>query len=236
MLCNSCGCIYCHISLYQNISVYHRISFHTKLTAHCGASDQFDLKLEITACNAESKEEVKLFVKMMSSCLSEVNQLSSEVNVKLCEANAKLSKSFEVKSRRKLLPRVQMILSELEWMVDISNEEDVSVSSHESLSWDYFNEKKCEMSETWELGDHNNSEVSSIASISSSPTDVEEKESLEDVFQTMNANKSYRNTAYNSFLHSSPNLTLSCQICHYQLLNCPQLLYSQKIDGSSKSM
>ena len=78
-----------------------------------------------------------------------------------------------------------MILSELEWMVDISDEEDVSVSSHESLSWDYFNERKCEMSETWELGDHNNSEVSSIASISSSPTDVEEKESLEDVFQTI---------------------------------------------------
>ena len=122
---------------------------------------------------------------MMSSCLSEVDQLLLEVNVKLCEANVKLSKSFEVKSRRKLLPRVQMILSELEWMVDISNEEDVSVSSHESLSWDYFNEKKCEMSETWELGDRNNSEVSSIASISSSPTDVEEKESLEDVFQTI---------------------------------------------------
>ena len=83
------------------------------------------------------------------------------------------------------MPRVQMILSELEWMVDISDEEDVSVSSHESLSWDYFNERKCEMSETWELGDHNNSEVSSIASISSSHTDVEEEESLEDVFQTI---------------------------------------------------
>ena len=56
MLCNSCGCIYCSISLYQNISDYHCISFHDKLTAYCGASDQFDLKLEITAYNAESKE------------------------------------------------------------------------------------------------------------------------------------------------------------------------------------
>ena len=71
-------------------------------------------------------------------------------------------------------------------MVDMSDEEDVddSVSSHESLSWDYFNERKCEMSETLELEDHNNSEVSSIASIVSSPSD-EEEESLEDVFQTI---------------------------------------------------
>ena len=122
---------------------------------------------------------------MMSSCLSEVDQLLSEVNVKLCEANVKLSKSFEVQSKRKLLPRVQMILSELEWIVDMSDEEDVSVSSCESLSWDSFNERKWEMSETWELGDHNNSEVSSLASISSSPSDVEEEESLEDVFQTI---------------------------------------------------
>ena len=133
----------------------------------------------------QSPTKSKLFVKMKSSYLSEVDQLLSEVNVKLCEANVKLSKSFEVKSKRKLLPRVQMILSELEWIVDMSDEEDVSVSSCESLSWDSFNERKWEMSETWELGDHNNSDVSSLASISSSPSDVEEEESLEDVFQTI---------------------------------------------------
>ena len=40
--------------------VVHCISFHDKLTAYRGASDQFDLKLEITAYNAESKEEVKV--------------------------------------------------------------------------------------------------------------------------------------------------------------------------------
>ena len=119
---------------------------------------------------------------MKSSCLSEVDQLLSEVNVKLCEANVKLSKSFEVKSRRMLLPRVQMILSELEWIVDISNEdEDSRMSSCESLTWDHYNERKCELSED-PLSE--NSEVSPIASISSSPSD-EEEESLEDVFQTI---------------------------------------------------
>ena len=69
-------------------------------------------------------------------------------------------------------------------MVDMSDEEDVNVSSCESLSWDYFNERKCEMSEAWKLGDPNNFDVSSIASIPSSPND-EEEESLKDVFQTI---------------------------------------------------
>ena len=119
-----------------------------------------------------------------SSCLSEVDQLLSEVNVKLCEANLKLSKSSEVKSKQKLLPRVQMILSELEWIVSMSDEDEVSLSSCESLSWDPFNERKCEMSEAWEVGDSNNFEVSPIASISSSTSD-EEEGSLEDVFQTI---------------------------------------------------
>ena len=122
---------------------------------------------------------------MKSSYLSEVDQLLSEVNVKLCEANVKLSKSFEVKSRRMLLPRVQMILSELEWIVDISNEDDDSrMSSCESLTWDFYNERKCELSED---PININSEVSptaSIANISNSPSD-EEEESLEDVFQTI---------------------------------------------------
>ena len=120
---------------------------------------------------------------MLSSCLSDVDQLLSEVNVKLCEANLRLSKSSEVKSKRKLLPRVQMILSELEWIVSMSDEDEVSLSSCESLSWDSFNERKCEMSEAWELGYHNNSEVSPIASVSSSPSS--EEEGLEDVFQTI---------------------------------------------------
>ena len=122
---------------------------------------------------------------MKSSYLSEVDQLLSEVNVKLCEANVKLSKSFEVKSRRMLLPRVQMILSELEWIVDISNEDDDSrMSSCESLTWDFYNERKCELSED---PININSEVSptaSIANISNSLRD-EEEESLEDVFQTI---------------------------------------------------
>jgi len=122
---------------------------------------------------------------MKSSCLSDVDQLLSEVNVKLCEANVKLSRSYEIKSRRMLLPRVQMILSELEWIVDIFNEDDDSrMSSCESLTWDHYNERKCELSED---PLNNNSEVSpnaSIASISSSPSD-EEEESLEDVFQTI---------------------------------------------------
>ena len=124
---------------------------------------------------------------MKSSCLSEVDQLLSEVNVKLCEANLKLAKSFEVKSKRKLLPRVQMILSELEWMVDMSNEDEVSLSSCESLAWDSYNERKCKITETWELPEDptiTSYKISSIASISSSPSD-EEEESLEDVFQTI---------------------------------------------------
>ena len=59
--------------LYQNTSVYHCISFRNKLTAYRGASDQFDLKLECAASNAESNEvkvvcqnEVKLFVRSRS--------------------------------------------------------------------------------------------------------------------------------------------------------------------------
>ena len=49
-----------YILLYQNTSDYHCISFRNKLTAYCGASDQFDLKLDNAAFNAESKEEVKV--------------------------------------------------------------------------------------------------------------------------------------------------------------------------------
>ena len=84
----------------------------------------------------------------MSSCLSEVDLLLSEVNVKLCDVNKKLSKSSEVKSRRNLLPRVQMILTELEWIVEMSDDDDSSLSSCRSLSWDDYNERKCEMSKT----------------------------------------------------------------------------------------
>ena len=145
---------------------------------------------------------------MKSSYLSEVDQLLSEVNVKLCEANVKLSKSFEVKSRRMLLPRVQMILSELEWIVDISNEDDDSrMSSCESLTWDFYNERKCELSED---PININSEVSptaSIANISNSPSD-EEEESLEDVFQTITP------TNPTQTQHKSPSplkyVTISC--------------------------
>ena len=60
---------------------------------------------------------------MMSNFLSEVDQILAEVNVKLCEANVKMSKSFEVKSRRKLLPIVEMILTELQWIVDMSDDD-----------------------------------------------------------------------------------------------------------------
>ena len=88
-----------------------------------------------------------MFVKISQD---EVDQLLSEVKVKLCEANVKLSKSFEVKSRRMLLPRVQMILSELEWIVDIS---DSRMSSCESLTWGFYNERKCELSETREMSE-----------------------------------------------------------------------------------
>ena len=138
--------------------VVHCISFHDKLTAYCGASDQFDQKLKITAYNAESKEKsscLSRLVKMKSSCLSEVDQLLAEVNVKLCEANVQLSQSFEVKSRRILLPRVQMILTELEWIVKISDDDDSDTSlSSCSLSWDNYNERKCEMSDTRELSNY----------------------------------------------------------------------------------
>ena len=155
----------------------------------------------------------------MSSCLSEVDLLLSEVNVKLCEANVKLSRSFEVKSRRMLLPRVQMILSELEWIVEKSDEDDASLSSCESLSWDFYNERKCELSETQELSKdltNDNCEVSSIASIYSSPSD-EKEESLEDVFQTITPTSPTRTqpTSF-SFPHVPPNpspleyVTISC--------------------------
>ena len=71
-----------------------------------------------------------------------------------------------------------MILSELEWIVDKSDEDEdsASLSSAESLSWDFYNERKCKTQM---------SEVSPIASISSSLIDEEEEEILDDVFQTI---------------------------------------------------
>ena len=205
-----------YILLYQNTSDYHCISFRNKLTAYCGASDQFDLKLDNAAFNAESKKKSKLFVKMMSSCLSEVDQMLAEVNVKLCEINVKMSRSFEVKPRRKLLPRVQMILTELEWIVEMSDDDDSdsSLSSCGSLSWDNFNERKCEMSDTEELSENltdDDYEVSSIASISSSPSEQEEEESLEDVFQTITPTSPTKTQPTSLFNHSPLELvTISC--------------------------
>ena len=61
------------------------------------------------------------------------------------------------------------------------------MSSCESLTWDFYNERKCELSETREMSEDltdDNDEKSSIVSIFNSPSD-EKEESLEDVFQTI---------------------------------------------------
>ena len=61
------------------------------------------------------------------------------------------------------------------------------MSSCESLTWDFYNERKSELSETREMSEDltdDNDEKSSIVSIFNSPSD-EKEESLEDVFQTI---------------------------------------------------
>ena len=108
-----------------------------------------------------------------------------------------------------------MILTELEWIVEMSDDDDSdsSLSSCGSLSWDNFNERKCEMSDTEELSENltdDDYEVSSIASISSSPNE-EKEESLEDVFQTVTPTSPTK-TQPTSLSNPSPikYVTISC--------------------------
>ena len=78
------------------------------------------------------------------SCLSEVDICLSQVNTLLSEVNTKLA-ICPVEVRKLILPRIQCILSEVEWTVSMSSDESSDSdgddgSSYcadvESLSWD----------------------------------------------------------------------------------------------------
>ena len=75
------------------------------------------------------------------SCLSEVDIALSQVNTLLSEVNIKLS-VCPVEVRKLILPRIQCILSEVEWTVSMSSDEDSDgdgssyCADVESLSWD----------------------------------------------------------------------------------------------------
>ena len=77
-----------------------------------------------------------------SNCLSDVDVLLSQVNVLLSEINVKLSSCRDVKFNQ-LLPRVGNILSEMEFIVKLS-QVDVDTSTNEvddvintSMGWDH---------------------------------------------------------------------------------------------------
>ena len=81
-------------------------------------------------------------IKFQSSCLSDVNMLLSEVSALMSEINVKMS-NCRVQSKL-LLPRVSTILSEMEYIVKLSqsveNVVDDVHADEESLgdgSWDY---------------------------------------------------------------------------------------------------
>ena len=101
-----------------------------------------------------------------------------------------------------------MILSELEWIVEKTNEDNASLSSSESLTWDHYNERKCRMSETQELPNDPTITSYEVSSIASSPSD-EKEESLEDVFQTITPTSPTR-TQPTSLPSPVKYVTISC--------------------------
>ena len=104
------------------------------------------------------------------SCLSEVDIALSQVNTLLSEVNTKLS-VCPVEVRKLILPRIQCILSEVEWTVSMSSDESSDSdgddgSSYcadvESLSWDssgdiyrlYYDEDENYEGRSSEIDDH----------------------------------------------------------------------------------
>ena len=72
----------------------------------------------------------KMCIKFQSSCSSDVDMLLSQVNILLSEINVKLSSCREVNVNQ-LLPRVGNILSEMEFVVKLSQMENDDTSTNE---------------------------------------------------------------------------------------------------------
>ena len=77
-----------------------------------------------------------------SSCLSDIDVRLSQVYLLLSEINQIISKCPEPVQSRQLLPRVDVILSEMTWIVTQSQEDGSAVDgddSYVSLNWDTYN-------------------------------------------------------------------------------------------------
>ena len=77
-----------------------------------------------------------------SSCLSDIDVRLSQVYLLLSEINQIISKCPEPVQSRQLLPRVDVILSEMTWIVAQSQEDGSAVDgddSYVSLNWDTYN-------------------------------------------------------------------------------------------------
>ena len=135
-------------------------------------------------------------VKMSVSVMSSVDIKLSEVHNLLVEVNEELSRSPDV-SRSHVLSRVQYILSEMQWTVSLSSDENSDSGSCysgdvESLSWDssgdiyklYYDEDEEDYDEdgegNFEIDDHGPIEVSIDSSAESSPHEDEEESKSED--------------------------------------------------------
>ena len=127
--------------------------------------DQSRIWLQITT---QKCHKVRMFVS--ESCLSEVDICLSQVNTLLSEVNTKLA-ICPVEVRKLILPRIQCILSEVEWTVSMSSDESSDSdgddgSSYcadvESLSWDssgdiyrlYYDEDENYEGRSSEIDDH----------------------------------------------------------------------------------
>ena len=86
-----------------------------------------------------------------SSCLSDVDVRLSQVYLLLSEINQIILKCPEPVQSRQLLPRVDVILSEMTWIVTQSQEDGSAVDgddSYVSLNWDTYNHSNYYMTVT----------------------------------------------------------------------------------------
>ena len=85
-----------------------------------------------------NKKSIKINMIQSSSCLSDVDVKMSEVHILLSEINQILSTSPVPVQSTLLLPRVEVILSEITWIVSLSQSNvDKEDDGGESLGWDY---------------------------------------------------------------------------------------------------
>ena len=99
-----------------------------------------------TRLNLVTESQLRMSKMFQSELLADVDEILSQVNVMLSNANRKLSMCQDpVKSRNFILSRVQHILEEVQWTVSLSEEDVSSDSSSTSpdvtMEWDDYEEK-----------------------------------------------------------------------------------------------